>query len=67
MKNYLDINAIDDLDKWLEEIQILKQNPYKYRLPKKPRTLGMLFFNPSLRTRMSTQKAAKMLGKKLKS
>ena len=26
------------------------------------KTLGMLFFNPSLRTRLSTEKAAKMLG-----
>lgn len=62
MKNYLDVNAIEDPGMWLDEIKTLKKDPYAYHLLGKQRTLGMLFFNPSLRTRMSTQKAAQMLG-----
>lgn len=40
----------------------LHANPFKYRKLGKRKTLGLLFMNPSLRTRMSTQKAANLLG-----
>ena len=40
----------------------LGANPWKYRKLGKRKTLGLLFMNPSLRTRMSTQKAANLLG-----
>jgi len=39
-----------------------KKNPYKLNSLGKGKTLGLLFFNPSLRTRLSTQKAAQNLG-----
>ena len=39
----------------------LKKNPFSSKIGKN-KTLGMIFFNPSLRTRMSTQKAAYNLG-----
>ncbi|WP_340199808.1 N-acetylornithine carbamoyltransferase [Ascidiimonas sp. W6] len=62
MKDYLNIQSIDHLPKWLKEVQELKAAPYAFENLGKHKTLGMLFFNPSLRTRLSTQKAAKMLG-----
>ena len=40
----------------------LHSNPWKHRKLGKRKTLGLLFMNPSLRTRMSTQKAANLLG-----
>jgi N-succinyl-L-ornithine transcarbamylase len=40
----------------------IKQNPLGNSLMGKNKTLGLLFLNPSLRTRLSTQKAAMNLG-----
>ena len=40
----------------------MKQDPYAFEEQAKRKTLGLLFFNPSLRTRLSTQKAAQNLG-----
>lgn len=40
----------------------LKKNSWQFPLLGKRKTLGLLFMNPSLRTRMSTQKAATLLG-----
>ncbi len=62
MKEYLNINQIDSISEWLNEVRNLKLNPYAYRNLGRQKTLGMLFFNPSLRTRLSTQKAAQTLG-----
>ncbi|MBU2525276.1 MAG: N-acetylornithine carbamoyltransferase [Bacteroidetes bacterium] len=60
--NYLSINDIDSLSGWVREAIQLKENPYAHQNLGKNKTLGMLFFNPSLRTRLSTQKAAIHLG-----
>ena len=46
----------------IEEAIQLKKDPYKYADLGKNKTLVMLFFNASLRTRLSTEKAAKNLG-----
>lgn len=40
----------------------LKKNPYAYKHLGENKTMGIIFLNPSLRTRLSTQKAAKNLG-----
>ena len=40
----------------------VKQDPWKYEQSGRRKTLGLLFMNPSLRTRMSTEKAARLLG-----
>jgi len=61
MKNYIDLSDIEDLPALLEEAQQLKNHNSDPELGK-GKTLGMLFFNPSLRTRLSTEKAAKLLG-----
>lgn len=61
MKNYIQLTDIDDLPALLKEAGELKKRN-KYSELGKGKTLGMLFFNPSLRTRLSTEKAAKLLG-----
>lgn len=60
--NYLSVNDIDDLKKWVNEAQALKKDPLKHQDLGKNKTIGLLFFNNSLRTRLSTQKAAMNLG-----
>jgi len=62
MKNYTSINDIDNIDSWIEEAKALKENPLKNKALGKDKILGLLFFNSSLRTRLSTQKAALNLG-----
>lgn len=62
MKNYTSINDIEDINSWIEEAKELKKNPLKHIELGKNKTLGLLFFNSSLRTRLSTQKAALNLG-----
>ena len=60
--NFISLNDIDSLKKWVSEALEIKENPLKNKKLGKNKTLGMLFFNPSLRTRLSTQKAALNLG-----
>ncbi|WP_282123003.1 N-acetylornithine carbamoyltransferase [Algibacter mikhailovii] len=60
--NYTSIQDIDDIHTWVEEAKQLKANPLADIALGKNKTLGLLFFNSSLRTRLSTQKAALNLG-----
>ena len=60
--NYISIQNIDSLDKWVKQALKIKKKPLKNKKLGKNKTLGMLFFNSSLRTRLSTQKAALNLG-----
>ncbi|MEZ4809451.1 MAG: acetylornithine carbamoyltransferase [Allomuricauda sp.] len=62
MKHYLSINDVDSLPDWVEEAMVLKKNPYQFQDLGRNKTLCLLFFNNSLRTRLSTQKAAINLG-----
>ncbi|EAR00484.1 acetylornithine carbamoyltransferase [Maribacter sp. HTCC2170] len=62
MKNYLSINDIDSLTTLMEEAKALKENPRAFSNLGTNKTIGLLFFNNSLRTRLSTQKAAMNLG-----
>lgn len=62
MKHYLDIDDIVSVPALIQEALTLKNLPYAYEALGKHSTLGMLFFNSSLRTRLSTQKAAQNLG-----
>ena len=62
MKHYLSINDIDSLPDWVEEAINLKKDPYQFQDLGKQKTVCLLFFNNSLRTRLSTQKAAMNLG-----
>ena len=60
--NFTSLKDIDSLNKWVYEALKIKENPLKNKKLGENKTLGMLFFNPSLRTRLSTQKAALNLG-----
>ncbi len=62
MKKYLDIHDIEDIPQAIEEAIKLKKKPHQYKALGTNKTLLMLFFNSSLRTRLSTEKAAKNLG-----
>ena len=62
MKKYTSINDIDHMLSWIEEAKEIKASPLKHNNLGKHKTLGLLFFNASLRTRLSTQKAALNLG-----
>lgn len=62
MKHYTSITDIDNINTWIQEAKALKRNPLNYKELGKNKTLGLLFFNSSLRTRLSTQKAALNLG-----
>ncbi|WP_397446784.1 N-acetylornithine carbamoyltransferase [Polaribacter sp. R77954] len=62
MKNYTSINDIDNINSWIEEAKEIKVNPLANKYLGQNKTLGLLFFNSSLRTRLSTQKAALNLG-----
>jgi N-succinyl-L-ornithine transcarbamylase len=62
MKHYLSVTDIDNLQDWVSDAKALKKNPTQYKSLGANKTLCLLFFNNSLRTRLSTQKAAINLG-----
>ncbi len=61
MKQFLSASDPSDIDELITDAMDLKSKPFRPDLGK-GKTLGMVFLNPSLRTRMSTQKAAMSLG-----
>lgn len=62
MKKYTTIYDLDSIPETIEEAIQLKENPFSAQFLGRNKTLVMLFFNASLRTRLSTEKAAKNLG-----
>ena len=62
MKKYITIKDIKNIKHTVQEAIQLKNDPYQFENLGKYKTLVMLFFNSSLRTRLSTEKAAKSLG-----
>src|ERR1700710_2633376 len=62
MKLFSSVNDVADINALVAEALQLKQIPYAHQHLGKNKTLGLVFLNPSLRTRMSTQKAALNLG-----
>lgn len=62
MKNYLSISDLGNLQDAVKEAIALKQHSYQSKELGKQKTICLLFFNNSLRTRLSTQKAAMNLG-----
>jgi N-succinyl-L-ornithine transcarbamylase len=62
MKHYTSIQDIDSLPNWVKEARALKANPKAFKHLGADKTICLLFFNNSLRTRLSTQKAATNLG-----
>ena len=62
MKTFINVGDLGGLSKALAEAQEIKRDRFKYQQLGKNKTLLMIFFNNSLRTRLSTQKAAMNLG-----
>jgi N-succinyl-L-ornithine transcarbamylase len=62
VKKFTSIKDVNNIKNFLSLAQELKESPFKYDSLGKNKTLGLLFFNPSLRTRLSSQKAAMNLG-----
>ena len=62
MKNFITVEDIGNLRDAVAEAMEIKADRYKFCELGKNKTLMMVFFNSSLRTRLSTQKAALNLG-----
>lgn len=62
MKTFFNVSDIGDLSQALAEAKEVKEHRFDYQQLGKNKTLLMIFFNNSLRTRLSTQKAAMNLG-----
>lgn len=62
MKTFFNVEDISDLKTALAEAQEVKANRFGFQQLGRNKTLLMIFFNNSLRTRLSTQKAAMNLG-----
>ena len=62
MKSFLNVSDIGDLHRALDEALEVKANPFKWQHLGRNKTIILVFFNNSLRTRLSSQKAALNLG-----
>ncbi|NDV77385.1 N-acetylornithine carbamoyltransferase [Dysgonomonas sp. 511] len=62
MKTYTNVKDLGDLQTAVKEALEIKKNRYAYKHLGENKTLLMVFFNSSLRTRLSTQKAGMNLG-----
>ena len=62
MRHFTSITQLGDIKQAVEKALYVKANPFADQELGRNRTLLMIFFNSSLRTRLSTQKAAMNLG-----
>ena len=62
MKTYTNVKDLGNLQEAVKEALEVKKNRFAYKQLGENKTLLMVFFNSSLRTRLSTQKAAMNLG-----
>lgn len=62
MKQFISVDDVPGVPRLVETALGYKKDPFKDRTLGAGKTLGMIFLNPSLRTRLSTQVAAKNLG-----
>lgn len=62
MNHFTSVHDAGNLNALLAQAFEVKQNPNAWNELGKGKTIGLLFLNPSLRTRMSTQRAAYNLG-----
>lgn len=62
MKNFLSVHDAGDIRELVDQARFCKKNPFSDKKTGENKTLGLIFMNPSLRTRLSTQKAALNLG-----
>lgn len=62
MKHFISLHDVDNVQELIQEGIRQKANRFADQTLGKNKTIGLLFFNQSLRTRLSTQKAAENLG-----
>ncbi|HRH12458.1 MAG TPA: acetylornithine carbamoyltransferase, partial [Bacteroidia bacterium] len=62
MKHFTTVHDLQDPIQLVNDAIELKSNPYAFQNKGRNKTIGLIFLNASLRTRLSTQKAARMLG-----
>ncbi|AFJ90760.1 N-acetylornithine carbamoyltransferase [Blattabacterium sp. (Blaberus giganteus)] len=62
MKKFFSVEDVINVHDLIKDGLFLKKNPYDFQHIGKNKTIGLVFFNPSLRTRISCQKAASNLG-----
>jgi N-succinyl-L-ornithine transcarbamylase len=62
MKLFTSVHDVTDINALVADALALKKDPFAHQHLGKNKTIGLVFLNPSLRTRMSTQKAATNLG-----
>lgn len=62
MRKFTSVHDIDSIDQLVEKALQVKAGPYQWSTLGQHKTIGLVFLNPSLRTRLSTQKAAMNLG-----
>ncbi len=62
MKHFISVHDVADINALVNTALDYKQNPFKANTLGLNKRIGLLFMNPSMRTRISTQVAAKNLG-----
>jgi N-succinyl-L-ornithine transcarbamylase len=62
MRNFLSADDVTNIEELAQKALAIKANPYAYKHMGEHRTLLLVFLNASLRTRLSTQKAAQNMG-----
>ena len=62
MKNFISVQDVTDINGLVQSALAYKANPLKDKSLGANKRVGMLFLNPSMRTRLSTQIAAQNLG-----
>jgi N-succinyl-L-ornithine transcarbamylase len=62
MKNFLSVHDVHNVEELAQQAILIKQNKFAYQNLGKNKTMVLVFLNSSLRTRISTQKAAQNLG-----
>ncbi len=62
MKQFISVNDVTNINQLVQKALAYKANPFMDQQLGKGKRIGLLFLNPSLRTRLSTQVAASNLG-----
>lgn len=62
MKNFISVKDVRDINELVQKALLYKSDPYRDRNLGVNKRIGLIFLNPSMRTRLSTQIAAANLG-----
>ncbi len=62
MKNFISVHDVENIDALIDKALFFKRKPDAHKTQGTGKRLGLLFLNPSMRTRISTQIAAQNLG-----